>query len=505
MRASSRASIDCFYKYAVAHIQNAIETCARGSIAIRVAKIDMKKRARSAVLGLTTSLLLLEAGPSQAQAPAAPDPVAPSLPGPPLEPNSPEDLAQRIEELRRELQRKELEQRRNASRLSVNGYADIGFFAPLGNGGVGWVQDIGNRQYPEYNTFGWTFVGDILGTAVNTRGEPADLGNTPGLVRHDSIDSDGAGGVLVNEINLRVGYQIAERALLRTSINFVPRSGRTDFSLGDLTDVDLAEVEYLLTADGTTSVFAGKTLPVFGIEYKDRKSHQRFGVTPSPVHRYTSGSQLGLKVRSALWNGKILLAAAASNNSSVTEPFHFHGEIDKNWGKTLSGRAALSLPMIGAMEGDRLELGASGLWGPQDRATDNGGKTIFWGFDLQYLSADYALKAQAMKGSSKGRPEEQVWNLDLDWSGYVELDWQALSFLGAMARAGLRRAVVMLELDPMSMDRVYVTRNMQFTAALRVVFNPHALLKLEYVHNREYGRTEQIDNDVATSSLVLHF
>jgi len=461
------------------------------------------KSSRS-VAPLLISLFLLLGARALAQ-----DAVPPSLPRLAAEPNSPEDLAQQIEELRREQQRKEEEQRRNASRLSINGYLDVGFFAPLGNDGAGWVQDTGsNRQYPEFNTFGWTFLGDILATAVNTRGEPADLGNAPGLERYDSIDSDGAGGLLVNEINLRVGYQLAERALLRTSINFAPRSGRTDFSLGDQTDVDLAELEYLLTADGNTSVFVGKTMPVFGIEYKERKSHQRFGITPSLVHRYTAGSQLGLKVRSALWKGKILLAAAASNNSSVTEVFHFHSEIDKNWGKTLSGRAALSLPvgaLLGPLEGDRLELGASGLWGPQDRATDIKGKTIFWGFDLQYLSADYALKAQMMKGSSAGRPEEAVWALDLDWSGYVELDWQVVTFLGVMARAGLRDANVKLELPNMSMARIYVTRSMQFTGGLRFVFNPHAMLKLEYVHNREYERVEEIDNDVATSSLVLHF
>src|SRR5687767_10258797 len=126
----------------------------------------------------------------------AQDPVPPSLPSRAAEPNSPEDLAQQIEELRREQRRKEEQQRQNASRLSINGYLDVGFFAPLGNDGVGWVQDTGsNRQYPEFAGFGWTFLGDILGTAVNTRGEPADLGNTPGLERYDSIDSDGAGGL----------------------------------------------------------------------------------------------------------------------------------------------------------------------------------------------------------------------------------------------------------------------------------------------------------------------
>jgi hypothetical protein len=455
-----------------------------------------------------TFLLALGARPGWAQESGPPS--LPSRDAPASELNPVEDLRQQLDELRQEQRRKEEAQRRNASRLTVNGYADIGFFAPLGNGGAGWVQDLGNVQFPQYggagcveNCFAWTFLGDILATAVNSRGEAADLGNAPGIERYDSIDSDGAGGVIVNEVNLRFGYQLAERVLLRTSINFVPRSGRVDFSLGDLTDVDIAEMEYVLTADGNTSFFVGKTLPVFGIEYKDRRSDQRFGVTPSLIQRYTSGSQLGVKLRSKLLGGWLVLAGAASNNSTVTEQFHFYSEIDKNWGKTLSGRGALSIPMgrlFGLLEGDRLELGASGLWGPQDRATNNGGETVFWGFDLQYLSADFAVKAQVMKGESPGRLGEPVWKLDLDWSGYVEVDWQMLTFLGLLARAELRHANVELHLD-----RLYITRSMRFTGGLRLVFNPRIMLKLEYLHNCEYGGMAQIDNDVATSSLVLHF
>ncbi|HEY0715666.1 MAG TPA: hypothetical protein VGF45_23490, partial [Polyangia bacterium] len=201
---------------------------------------------------------------SAAHAQAADAPSLPSFAAPAEEELDPvEDLQQQIQDLRQQLEQKDQQRRREASRLSINGYADIGFFVPLGNKGAGWLRDVGNRQLPEFNNFAWTFVGDILGTAVNTRGEPADLGDSPGISRFDSIDSDGAGGFLANEINLRVGYQLADRALLRTSINFVPRSAIQDFSMGDTADVDLAELEYVLTDDGNTSFFVGKTLPVF--------------------------------------------------------------------------------------------------------------------------------------------------------------------------------------------------------------------------------------------------
>jgi hypothetical protein len=468
------------------------------------------KSSSALLCALTTVPLLLAAAEGHAQPGGTRPPSLPDFNKPPVEPQ-PEseppaevegvDLQQQIEELRMELRRKEEEQRRNVSRLSVNGYADVGFFAPLGNEGAGWVRDFGNMQFPERDQFAWVFLGDILATTVNTRGEAADLGDAPGIDRFDSINSDGAGGFLVNEVNLRVGYQLAERALLRTSVNFVPRSGRRDFDLGDSTDVDLAELEYVLTDDGNTSFFVGKTLPVFGIEYKERKSDQRFGITPSLIHRYTSGPQLGIKFRTKLsW---LILAAALSNNSSVTEQFHFHTEVDKNWGKTASGRAAVPIPMGGegsALAGDRLELGGSILYGSQDRATNNKGRTFFWGFDLQYLSADFAVKAQMMKGESDGRPMQGVWGLDLSTSGYLEFDWQIVPQFGMLLRGGLRDAEVTL-----AQDRLYLTKSTRWTAGARVVFNPHMVLKLEYLHNREYGGIDQIDNDIATSSLVLHF
>jgi hypothetical protein len=427
----------------------------------------------------------------------------PSLPSQEQALDPMEDLQHQIDEMKAAAVRKEQEQRQNAARLSINGYADIGFFVPLGNKGVGWARDVGNTQFPQYDTFAWTFVGDILGTAVNSRDEPADLGDAPGIDRFDSIDSDGAAGFLVNEVNMRLGYQLSRRALLRTSINFVPRSGRQDFSIGDSTEVDLAELEYVLTQDGNTSFFVGKTLPVFGIEYKERKSDQRFGITPSLIYRYTAGPQLGLKLRSKLFKDWIILAGALSNNSSVIEPFHFYSEVDKNSGKTLSGRAAISAPMgmlMGALEGDRLEIGGSVLWGPQDRARNNDDNTFFWGVDLQYISANFALKAQVMKGESPGLPSQQVWELDLKPSGYVEIDWQIFSWLGVLGRAAVRDAEVIL-----GQDRIYITRSMQFSGGLRLVFNPHAMLKLEYNHNREYDGVDQIKNDIATSSLVLHF
>src|SRR5215813_13623697 len=121
------------------------------------------------------------------------------------------------------------------------------------------------------------------------------------------------------------------------------------------------------TDDGKTSIFVGKVDSVLGNEYKARKSPDRFGITPSLVARYTSGTAVGIKARTLLFGDKIILAAAVTNGSFGTEQFHFFQETDTNNFKTLSGRAALRLPLgIGTFE-----VGPSGQWGTQDGTPDN--------------------------------------------------------------------------------------------------------------------------------------
>ncbi len=439
------------------------------------------------------------------QAPSLPEDDGAAAEAPPE--MTPED---RIAELTERIERDEEERRNSAPALTFNGYVDFGYFAPIGNAGAGWVRDTGNVAFPQYSKYSWVFLGDILGTPVNSRGEVASLGNAPGIDRFDSVNSAGAGGFIVNEINLRPRYQLADNAILRASVNFVPRTG-SDFALGDFIEADQAELEYLPTADGKTSIFIGKTFGVFGIEYKERRSDQRFGITPSLIGRYTDGPQLGIKVRSKLLNDWLILAGAVSNGSTTTEQFHFYSEIDQNWGKTLSGRAAVAFP-IGQLlhNNDKLEIGLSGEWGPQDRATDNSGKIWFEGIDLQYLNANFDLKAQLMRGRAPGEPyaDANVYGLQLHDSGFVEADWMVLPRLGLMGRASLRDAIVTLG-DPAvsstTQSRIYITKQIQYTAGVRVVFNPHILAKLEYLHNQEYGGVPSFLDDIFTSSLVLGF
>ncbi len=459
---------------------------------------------------LIPAVLVTIAAPAAAQeertsAPSLPDSSAGDE-APPEPLDRMQVLEERITELNDHIRRSE-EARQVAPALTWNGYVDFGFYVPdpftgAGNGGVGWVRDDAHAQFPKFSNFAWVFLGDILGTPVNTRGEVPDLGAAPGLTvpRYDGIHSGGAASFILNEINLRPRYQLSDNAIMRASVNFAPRTG-SDFALGDTVDADLAELEYLVTKDGKTSVFAGKILPVFGIEYKEKKSDQRFGITPSIISRYTVGSQLGLKIRSKLLDDWLVLAGSVTNGSSTIEMFHFYNETDRNNFKTLNGRAALSAP-IGRLyrSDDRLEIGFSGEWGAADRSTSDDRKMWFIGGDLQYLGVNYALKAQIMKGKSPGLFDQGVWGLDLNWSGYAEINWLPLSYLGFIARAEFRDAMVTL-----GTDRLYLTKQARFTGGIRVVVNPHIAVKAEYLHNVEYGGIAAFDNDVATSSMVLAF
>src|SRR4051812_2314353 len=132
------------------------------------------------------------------------------------EPPAVEDLAERIGDLERRLADSEAAAAEKRPVVTVSGYVDSGFFAPQGSGS-GVVQDVGppqSRHFPEYaNKFAWVFLGDLLSTAVNSRGDPADLGNLPGVNRQDTIRSGGTPSFIVNEVNLTTQASVGSQAL----------------------------------------------------------------------------------------------------------------------------------------------------------------------------------------------------------------------------------------------------------------------------------------------------
>jgi hypothetical protein len=377
--------------------------------------------------------------------------------------------------------------------VQVGGYVDLGFFVPEGNG-AGYIEDFGHVFYPQYaGEFGWVFLGDILAPAVNTRGEPADLGPAPGVLRYDSINSRGAPGFVANEVNLALRSALTPTALVSASINFTPRTGN-DFALGDAFDVDIAQVEWLPTASQRTSIFVGKMEPVFGIEYRDRKSDRRFGITPSLMARYTLGTALGLKLRTKFGaNDWLVLAVAFTNGSNTTEPFHFYDELDSNAGKTGSARLSIRLPLS-------IEIGASGSAGPQDRATDTAHWMWFYGVDLLAHWGRVDVKGQWMQGHAAGDPAQGVYGIDLHNGAYLELDAMLTPSLGVLGRGEFRDAFVWL-----GDQRAYLTKSWRATVGLRWVLTARAVLKAEFLKNGEYGGVPAIANDVFTTSLVMGF
>ena len=409
-------------------------------------------------------------------------------------------LTERIRELEAKLEQTKQLVTGRAPRVTVGGYIDLGFFVPQGDGS-GIIRDQGNQYFPEFaGKYGWVFLGDILAPTVNSRGEVADLGDAAGVDRFDSIHSGGAPGFIANEVNLTLTSALSESAIATASVNFVPRSG-SNFALGDFLDVDLAQLEWLPTQSQKTSIFVGKMDSVLGIEYRDRKAVQRFGITPSLIARYTTGTALGVKVRSKLGpDDVVVLAAALTNGSNSTEQFHFYDEIDTNVGKTASGRLALRPPLP-----IETEVGFSGSYGAQDRAKDSNGAMWFFGIDLQMHAGRVDLKGQVLTGAAPGDPIDDVYGLKLHKGGYLEMDWMLTPMIGVIGRGEFRDAFVWLG-DPNApggANRAYLTKSWRGTGGLRFAFSDRVVLKAEYLHNGEYGGIPQIKNDVFTTSLLL--
>jgi hypothetical protein len=425
----------------------------------------------------------------------AADPDAEAAPPPDMDP-----LA-RISELEARLEQTRSVAAGQRPRVVIGGYADLGFFVPQGNG-AGIMRDQGNQIFPQYmGQYGWVFLGDILAPAVNSRGEVADLGDATGAVpRFDSIHSGGAPGFLVNEVNLTATSGLGSSALATASVNFVPRTG-SNFSLGDFMDVDLAQLEWMPTPSQKTSIFVGKFDSVLGIEYRERKASQRFGITPSLIARYTTGTALGLKVRSKLGPDDLLvIAGSITNGSFTTEQFHFYDEIDSNAGKTAAGRLSLHPPLP-----FETEIGVSGSYGSQDRAHVSDGAMWFYGADLTVHVKSVDFKAQYLRGGAPGRPADEVYGLKLNGGGYAEVDWMITPIFGVLGRGEFRDAFVWLgdPTSPEGANRAYITKNWRATGGIRLAFSDRIVVKAEYLRNGEYGGIPEIKDDVLTTSVLL--
>ncbi|MCA9659206.1 MAG: hypothetical protein KC486_12745, partial [Myxococcales bacterium] len=177
----------------------------------------------------------------------------------------------------------------------LGGYIDFGYFY-VGGDGSGVRPDTGYQYFPEHQGVipdSWVFMGDPLSTMINSRGDPADTGESR-QVTFDGVDSRGKSSFIVNALNLNVFAGIGKYAAVEGLFDLVPRgrdaANPDGLFLGDYLDVKLA---YLRVSPPTKrldlDIMAGKINPVFGYEYRIQEAPDRLTVTPSLICRYTCG------------------------------------------------------------------------------------------------------------------------------------------------------------------------------------------------------------------------
>jgi hypothetical protein len=339
----------------------------------------------------------------------------------------------------------------------------------------------------------WVFMGDPWGNPVNAQNDSADLGlDRTNIARFDPIQSHGKPSFLVNMMNLGMAASVGSELFFESSFDFQPRQGNLGSS-GDQFDVDLAYLEWVPFKALDLHVFAGKFESTFGIEYRNRKAPDRFGITPSLIGRYTTGTLTGLKLRGSFFDQRLTINVGLSNGGTFTEQFaHFFNEIDANGGKTVSGRVSFLLPLPVTAE-----LGVSGEAGAQDGQPSDAAVQWLLGADLRVAAGDFTFKGEILRGHADGGGVSQAPRIHVTgW--YAEGDWQVLPWMGVLARVDRRKA------DLLAFPNLYLTDLLRVTGGLHFDISWNLAARLEYLHLIEVSGPELAD-DVFTSSLTFRF
>lgn len=422
-----------------------------------------------------------------------------------------EDLREEIEILNEDLQALSDRVDKNARRgVKLTGFLDFGFFNVTGDG-RGIRSDIGHINFPEYEDEmgddivpdSWVFMGDPLSTAVNARGDPANVAESRAIT-FDGIGASGS-SFIVNTVNLGLFAEISENLIFTSKLDVIPRgrdiSDVDGLFLGDYIDLRLAYVEYRSIHDWINlSLFAGKFDSVIGFEYRSQEAPTRIEVTPSLICRYTCGYPLGVKARAQFFDDALIANVAVTNGSPTIEGFPFGNEIDANHFKTASGRLSYRVGLAG-----ELELGVSGAFGAQDNQTSE--KVYQWlvGADIHYKRHDLVIRGEYVQGRAEG---------DTAPGGLPCGLTQCLEFRGAYGLAGYRVTNVIMPfvridwrdaLHENGASFVYISELIRGTAGLNLVIGPRLIIKGQYTVNRELGRLPQFPNDVFASSMVIKY
>ena len=390
-----------------------------------------------------------------------------------------------------------------------SGYVDVGLFATTGNG-AGTRSDLTHGYFPQYAYVpgSWVFWGDPLATAINSRGDVADTGDSR-AVTFDPIHSRGNSTFLVNAVNFSVFAGLGETATLNTSIDFVPRardvsniSGLFD---GDYIDVKLAYAEWRPKLETfSLALQVGKFDSVLGYEYRSLESPDRLGVTPSLICRYTCGRPIGIKARAKFLSDKLVLNVAVTNGSHFSEGFPFSDETDTNQWKTTAGRLSYKIA-------DKLEVGASGAFGAQDFQPSDSVFQWHWGFDAHLEIGDLEATAEYVHGKANGKSTVTLTDPDpppcsdapcIDYTGaYLLTGYHVSNTVIPYARVDWRDA-----LHESGASFVYISKILRATVGVRFEIGTHLIVKVEGTTVRELNDgVPQIPDDILTSSVVVKY
>jgi hypothetical protein len=455
--------------------------------------------------------------PAGAIEPADPEPVAPE-PAVDPEPERMKALEERLQALEDELAVAKDESTYLEEQLQkllpltgkISGYLDLGAFVTTGNG-AGTRTDLGNLLFPEYAGVvpgSWVFYGDPMSTAINSRGDVADTGESR-AVTYDPINSRGKSTMLVNAVNLALFAGLGENAQLNASVDFVPRardiSDPSGVFAGDYLDVKLAYAEWRPQLDALDlMVQVGKFDSVLGFEYRSIESPDRVGVTPSLICRYTCGRPIGIKSRARFLDEALVLNVAITNGSHFHEGFPFASETDTNQMKTGAGRLSYQIAK-------QIELGVSGAWGAQDFQPEDDVWQWHWGADIHVEYKDFELAAEYVKGKARGKTSAPTMMTPnpprcdvapcLEYQGaYGLVAYRVTNVFVPYARVDWRDA-----LHWAGASFVYISPLVRATVGLRAEIGTRVIAKLEGTKNIELDNLPTIPNDVVTSSLVIKY
>jgi hypothetical protein len=390
------------------------------------------------------------------------------------------------------------------SRLS--GYLDFGFFY-VGGDGTGIRPDTGYTNFPEFRNQvpdTWVFMGDPLATTINSRGDPANTGESR-AVTLNPIRSGNKPTFILNNVNVALYSGLTENLQFNVLLDFVPRgrnvSNPDGLFLGDYLDVKLAYVEYNvpLKRIGLT-LSAGKFDSLLGYEYRVQEAPDRITVTPSLICRYTCGRPVGLKARFRFLENRLTWNLALTNGSNFIEQFPFYDETDNNYFQTGTTRIGYKIPV-----GAGLEIGASGSIGVQDQQPASDVLQWHYGLDLHLDVRGFEMQAEFVQGQAAGRSSASGISCDeapcLEYKGaYGLFAYRITNWLMPYARLDWRQAQ---HQDGASF--VYISDAVRATAGLRLEFGAFVILKAEYTHVQEIGRLVEFPDDVLTTSLVVKY